>query len=114
MEEEDMFARRMDSSNEPQNLPETRIEVVKVGDSTIMRGSLEPGWRWSEWVKPTVGTEGSQVPHVSYVLSGRMMVTMEDGTSKEVGCGESAVIPPGHDAWVLGNEPCVIIDFAAG
>ena len=94
--------------------PKTKIEVVKVGDSTVMRATFEPGWKWSECIKPIAGTDSCQAPHVNYVISGRMKVVMDDGTEMEMGPGDAADIPPGHDAWVIGNEPCVAIDFAAG
>ena len=109
-----MFAKKMNSPDEVRTLPKTKVEVVKVGDSTIMRGTFEPGWKWSACVKPTAGTNSCQAPHVGYVLSGRMKVVMDNGASQEIGSGDAVMIPPGHDAWVVGNESCVMIDFAAG
>lgn len=109
-----MQVKNLGSPDETRNMPKTKVEVVKLGDQTIMRGTFEPGWKWSECVKPTVGTHSCQVAHINYVISGKMMVRMDDGTEKEMSAGEAAVIPPGHDAWVIGNEPCVAIDFAAG
>jgi ethanolamine utilization protein EutQ (cupin superfamily) len=109
-----MFAKKMNSPDEVRNLPKTKVEVVKVGDSTIMRGTFEPGWKWSECVKPTAGTKSCQAQHVGYVLSGRMKVVMDNGVSVEIGPGDAVAIPPGHDAWVVGNESCVMIDFGAG
>jgi uncharacterized RmlC-like cupin family protein len=109
-----MFAKKMNAPDEVRTLPKTKIEVAKVGDSTIMRGTFEPGWKWSECVKPTAGTKSCQASHVGYVLSGRMKIVMDNGESKEIGPGDALMIPPGHDAWVLGNESCVMIDFAAG
>ncbi|NVJ24134.1 cupin domain-containing protein [Myxococcus sp. AM011] len=72
---------------------------------------LEPGWKWSEDVKPIAGTESCQTAHALYVISGRMVVKMDDGTQGELGPGDVATISPGHDAWVLGNEPCLVVDF---
>ena len=92
----------------------TRVEVVNFTNSTIMRATFEPGWKWSDCVKPVAGTDSCQAAHALYVISGRMVVKMNDGKTQELGPGEAAEIPPGHDAWVLGNEPCVSIDFAAG
>ena len=106
--------KNMNSPDETRSLPKTKGEVVTVGGHTIMRGTFEPGWKWSECVKPTVGTPSCQVNHVLYVISGKMGVRMDDGTEKEVGPGDTALIPPGHDAWVIGKEPCVSIDFTAG
>ena len=109
-----MEKKNLSTPDEVRTPPKTKIEVVNVGDSTIMRATFEPGWKWSECVKPIVGTESCQAPHINYVLSGRMKVVMDDGTEMEMGPGDAADIPPGHDAWVVGNEPCVAIDFAAG
>lgn len=109
-----MEAKNFSKPDEIRNLPKTKIEVINVGDSTIMRGTFEPGWKWSECVKPTAGTESCQAPHIMYVLSGRMKVVMDDGAEMEIGPGDAVDIPPGHDAWILGDEPCTAIDFAAG
>lgn len=100
--------------DETRNLPKTKVEVVNLDEITVMRATFQPGWKWSECVKPTAGTESCQVPHVNYIVSGRMKIVMDDGTEKEMGPGDVANIPPGHDAWVIGNEPCVAIDFAGG
>jgi uncharacterized cupin superfamily protein len=90
------------------------IEVVKIGDMSVMQASFEPGWRWSECVKPMVGTESCQVSHLLHMVSGRMGVRMNDGTEVEFGPGDVGTIPPGHDAWTIGNEKCVSIDFQGG
>jgi hypothetical protein len=100
--------------DETRNLPKTKIEVVELSDTTIMRATFQPGWKWSECVKPTVGTKSCEVPHINYIISGRMKIVMDDGTEKEMGPGDVAEIPPGHDGWVVGNESCVAIDFAGG
>lgn len=86
-------------------------DVVNVAGQTIGRGTFEPGWRWSENVKPIAQTDSCQVSHLGYVLSGRMRVFMDGGSEGEVGPGEVFAIPPGHDAEVLGAEPCVMVDF---
>lgn len=109
-----MEVKSFNNPDEVRTPPKTIIEVVKVGDSTVMRATFEPGWKWSECIKPIAGTNSCQAPHVNYVISGRMKVVMDDGTEMEMGAGDAADIPPGHDAWVIGNEPCVAIDFAAG
>jgi len=87
------------------------VEIVKLAGGTVGRGTFEPGWRWSEHVKPIAGTDSCQAPHMGSCVSGRMVVRMDDGTEKEIGPGDVFVIPPGHDAWVVGNEPCVQVDF---
>ena len=90
-----------------------KAEVVNLGGSTALRGTFEPGWRWSDHVKPIAGTDSCESPHLLYVLSGRMKVVMNDGTEGEVGPGDAARIEPGHDAWVVGDEPCKVVDFGA-
>lgn len=88
-------------------------EVVTLAGSTVLKGRFEPGWRWSEHVRPLAGTDTCQSPHLLYVLSGRMLVRMDDGTEGEAGPNEVVRIEPGHDAWVVGDEPCVVVDFGA-
>lgn len=92
----------------------SRIELVQLGDVTVGRATFEPGWRWSEDVRAAAGTELCQVRHVGYVVSGRETVRMADGTELELGPGDAFVVGPGHDAWVVGDEPCVTIDFSGG
>jgi quercetin dioxygenase-like cupin family protein len=90
-----------------------QAQVVNVGGTTIVRGTFEPGWRWSEHVKPIVGTDSCQAAHTGYIVAGRMRIRMDDGTEAEVGPGDAGRIEPGHDAWVVGDEACVFIDFTA-
>jgi quercetin dioxygenase-like cupin family protein len=89
-----------------------RIEVVKLGEVTVGRATFEPGWRWSEHVKPLAGTELCEATHLGYVVSGRQAVRMADGTEVELAPGDAFLIGAGHDAWVLGDEPYVSIDFS--
>ena len=88
----------------------TRVEVVQFEGVTMGRFNFEPGWRWSECIKPVVKTEQCQLSHVGYAVSGHLMVRMTDGTEKAIVAGESYTIPPGHDAWVVGTEPYVGIE----
>jgi quercetin dioxygenase-like cupin family protein len=90
-----------------------KVEVVNIGGTPVMRGTFEPGWKWSEHVKPIAGTDSCQAAHSGYALSGRMTVRMVDGKQADIGPGQAFVIPPGHDAWTVGNEACVLIDFGA-
>ena len=85
--------------------------VVNVEGHPVLYGTFEPGWRWSEHLKPIAGTESCQAPHLLYCLSGRMHVAMDDGSEGEIGSGDVAAISPRHDAWVVGDEPCVVVDF---
>jgi hypothetical protein len=109
-----MTLKSFSKADEVRNLPKTTIELVTLGDSTVMRATFLPGWKWSDCVKPTAQTDSCQVPHLNYIISGRMAIQMDDGSQKEMTVGDIADIPPGHDAWVVGNEPCVMIDFSAG
>ena len=85
--------------------------AVSLASGTALKGTFEPGWRWSEHVKPIADTDSCQAAHLGYVLSGRMHVVMDDGTEGEVGPGDAVSIPPGHDAWTVGDEACVLVDF---
>lgn len=88
------------------------VDLVGVGGGTVGLATFEPGWRWSEHVKPLAGTDSCLVPHLVYVLSGRQVVSLDDGTEIELGPGDISYIPPGHDGWTVGDEPCVSLDFA--
>ena len=88
-----------------------QADVVNVAGRTIGKGTFEPGWRWSENIKPIAQTDSCQVSHLGYVLSGRMTVFMDSGSEEEVGPNQVFAIPPGHDAEVVGDEPCVMVDF---
>jgi ethanolamine utilization protein EutQ (cupin superfamily) len=109
-----MERKSFDNPEETRSIAKGRIEVVKLGDVTAMRVRFEPGWRWSECVKPVAGTASCQVGHLMHVVSGRMGVRMDDGSEVEFGSGDVGVIPPGHDAWIVGDEPFVGIDFQGG
>ena len=87
-----------------------KAQIVKIGDVTLGRGIFEPGWQWSKHVKPIVKTDSCQAAHTGMVLEGRMRVRMNDGTEAEVGPGDAFYMAPGHDAWIVGNQRCVIID----
>lgn len=86
-------------------------DVLMMGDKPVAKGVFEPGWRWSTNVKPIAGTDSCQVAHFLYVLEGRMRVHMDDGSEYDVGAGDLVTVAPGHDAEVLGDSPCVSLDF---
>jgi uncharacterized cupin superfamily protein len=88
-----------------------QAEVVELAGHTVGKGTFEPGWKWSENVKPIAGTDSCQVSHFGYVLSGSMRIRMDDGSESEVKPGDVFAIPPGHDAEVPGPEACVMVDF---
>ena len=86
-------------------------DVVHIAGQVVGKGIFEPGWKWSENVKPIAQTDSCQVSHLGYCVSGRMRVYMDDGTEIDVGPDEVMAIPPGHDAEVIGDEPFVSVDF---
>jgi hypothetical protein len=88
-----------------------QADIVQVAGRNIGRGTFEPGWKWSENVKPIAGTDSCEVSHLGYCISGRMVIHMDDGSDQEIGPGQAVAIPPGHDAEVVGDEACVMVDF---
>ncbi|XVS66118.1 cupin domain-containing protein [Actinosynnema sp. CA-299493] len=96
---------------EVRDFPHGHVDLVTVGGTTVGRAKFEPGWRWSQDVKPIAGTDSCQAAHTGYILSGRMHVVMDDGSEGEAGAGEAIMVEPGHDAWIVGDEPCVMVDF---
>jgi uncharacterized cupin superfamily protein len=88
-----------------------RARVVEVAGHTVGYGTFEPGWTWSNNVKPIAGTDSCQVSHLGYVLSGRMKIKMDDGSETTIEAGQVVAVPPGHDAEVIGDEPCEMVDF---
>jgi hypothetical protein len=89
-----------------------RAEIFRLEEGTVGRGIFEPGWKWSECVKPIAGTQSCEASHLGVCLSGRMRIRMNDGTEAEVGPGDLMQVEPGHDAWVVGDETCVMLDFS--
>ena len=100
-----------DSPDEVRTPDKTRIEVLDLGSSKVARVTFQPGWKWSECIKPVAGTESCQARHVGTVVGGRMHVVHEDGTETDAGPGAAYVIEPGHNAWVVGDEPFVAFEF---
>jgi quercetin dioxygenase-like cupin family protein len=99
--------RRFESPDESRTFPKGRFELVKLGGLTIGRARYEPGWRWSEHVGPDVGRKTCDVEHVGVVVSGHAKVLMDDGEEVNLRTGDLFFVPPGHDSWVVGNEPYV-------
>jgi hypothetical protein len=104
-------AKSLSTPDETRTPDKTLIEVVKVTGAEIGRFTFQPGWRWSECIKPVVGTDSCQAEHLGYVISGRIGVTHTDGTKADLGPGDGYRIAPGHDAWVIGDEPFVGLEF---
>lgn len=106
-----MEVKSFDSPDEVRTFPKGRLELVKVGDGTVGRAIFEPGWRWSESVQPIAKTKSCEAAHLQYQVAGRLKVVMDDGTEKELKAGDVSLLPSGHDGWVVGNEPVIVIDF---
>jgi quercetin dioxygenase-like cupin family protein len=104
----------MKSPDETRAVGKGKVEITKVGETSIGRVYLEPGWSWEEHVKPIVKTKSCQAPHRQYVISGRVRVKMDDGAEEEFGPGDVGYVPPGHNAWIVGNEPYVAVEFRGG
>jgi hypothetical protein len=104
-------ARDFDSPDETRAPDKTRIDIVRLSGATVARLTFEPGWRWSECVKPVAGTESCQNRHVGVLTQGRLVVRHDDGSEVEIGAGDAYVIEPAHDAWVIGDERAVGFEF---
>jgi hypothetical protein len=107
-----LLDKNLDRPDERRSFEHGDLDVVTLGQFTFSRAVLRPGWRWSEDIKPIAGTGSCQLAHQGVVVSGRFHVQMDDGQARDLGPGDAHVVSPGHDAWVLGDEPCVIYDFA--
>jgi hypothetical protein len=99
------------SPSETREFPNGRAEILEVGGSEVGRLVLEPGWRWSNDVKPIAGTDSCEAPHFQYHVSGELAIRMDDGTELVAKAGDITSLPSGHDAWVVGDEPVVVVDF---
>jgi quercetin dioxygenase-like cupin family protein len=107
-------SKTLDSPDETRPIEDGTVEIVHLDGGMVMRTIFEPGWRWSKSVKPVAGTESCQTHHFGYCISGRMHVVMDDGQEIDIGPGEAIEIPPGHDAWVVGDERYVGVDVTGG
>jgi hypothetical protein len=106
-----MQSKHLSRPDELRTFDKGRVELVTLGGVTFGRATLQPGWKWSTCVKPLVNTPSCEAPHLQYHVSGRLVVRMDDGSEQEFGPGEVSELPPGHDAWVAGNDPVVVIDI---
>ena len=97
--------------DEVREFPKGRLELINVGGAMIGRAIFEPGWKWSTSVQPLVKTKSCEAPHFQYHVSGVLKIAMDDGTEFECGPGDVSLLPSGHDAWVVGNEAAVVVDF---
>ena len=106
-----MEVKSLNSPDEVRTFDKGKLELINIGGATIGRAVFEPGWRWSTSVKPLVNTKSCEAPHFQYHISGTLKIVMDDGTEKECKAGDVSLLPSGHDAWVMGNEPVVVVDF---
>jgi hypothetical protein len=97
--------------DEVREFPKGKVELVNIGGAMVARATFEPGWKWSTSVQPLAKTKSCEAPHFQYHLAGRLMVKMDDGTVLECKPGDVSLLPNGHDAWVVGDEPAVVVDF---
>jgi quercetin dioxygenase-like cupin family protein len=102
---------RFEAPTEARTFEKGRFELIDIGGVTVGRATYEPGWKWSEHVGPTAGTESCQVEHVGLVVSGQAAVRMDDGTELVMRAGDLFHVPPGHDSWVVGDDPYVSLHF---
>lgn len=102
----------LDSPDETINSEKEKIELVNLDGFSIARVTLEPGWSWDKYVKPREKTDSCKVAHTSLILSGRLRTIMDDGTVFDSGPGDVGIVPPGHNTMVVGDEPCIVIDFS--
>jgi len=105
-----MQKKSLDFPDETRSFEKGKLQLVTVSGVTFGRAILEPGWKWSKSVKPIAKTESCEAPHTQYIISGKLKILMDGGQEEELGPGDAAVIPSGHDAWVVGNEPVVLVD----
>jgi len=97
--------------DEVRTFPKGRLELVNIGGAAIGRAIFEPGWKWSTSVQPLVNTKSCQAPHFQYQVSGTLEILMDDGTRLISHAGDLTLLPIGHDAWVVGDEPAILVDF---
>jgi hypothetical protein len=100
-----------DRPEEIREFPKGRLELIKIGGATVGRAIFEPRWRWAESVQPLAKTKSCEAPHFQYHVSGVLRIRMDDGTEFDCKAGDVSLLPSGHDAWVIGDEPAVVVDF---
>lgn len=104
-------AKNFGQPDEVREFPLGRVEIINIGGATVGRATLLPGWRWSDCVQPIAKTDSCQAAHFQYHVAGVLRVRMDDGTEIDCKPGDASLLPPGHDAWVVGEEPVVLVDF---
>lgn len=100
-----------DKADETREFPNGRAEILSIGEAQVGRMTFEPGWRWANDLRPLAGTDSCEAPHFQYHVSGQLAIRMDDGTEIVAGPGDVTSLPSGHDAWVVGEEPVVVVDW---
>jgi hypothetical protein len=100
-----------EAPDETREFPNGRAEIVRIGEGEVGRLVFEPGWRWSNDVRPLAKTDSCEAPHFQYHVSGRLAIRMDDGTEMVAEPGDVTSLPKGHDAWVVGDDPVVVVDW---
>ncbi|HRC62665.1 MAG: cupin domain-containing protein [Dehalococcoidia bacterium] len=103
--------KRFGSPDETRTFERGQVDLIEIGGGQVGRLTLQPGWRWSEHVKPIAHTEYCEAPHFQYHVSGTLRILMEDGREFDAVPGDVTALPSGHDAWVVGDEPVVVVDW---
>ncbi len=106
-----MEVKNFDTPDEVRKFDKGKLELMKIGGAVVGRAIFQPGWKWSKSVKPIAKTESCEAPHFQYHVSGTIRIKMDDGTEVDIKPGGVSFVPTGHDAWVVGDEPVVIVDF---
>jgi len=106
-----MEVKSLNEPDETTNFDKGKLELVQIGGARIARTVLQPEWRWSTSVRPIAKTKSCEAPHFQYHVSGTLHIIMDDGTEKDLKAGEVSLVLPGHDKWVVGNEPVIAVDF---
>jgi len=101
----------LNAPDEVRTFDKGKIEIISIEGRAVGRATFQPGWKWSESVKPLVNTRSCEAPHFQYHVSGTLRIKSDDGTEKDCKAGDVSMLGAGHDAWVVGNEPVVIVDF---
>jgi len=108
---EKMEVKSLSKPDEVRTFDKGKLEIINIGGRTVGRATFQPGWRWSKSVKPLVNTKSCEAPHFQYHISGTIRIKMDDGTERDVKAGDVSLLGAGHDAWVIGDEPVVVVDF---
>ena len=107
-----LYSKSFDNADEVKSPPKANVEIVALGNVNASRITLEPGWKWSECIQPSVGGDSCQAGHVGVVITGQMMCVHDDGSELLGKAGDAFYFAPGHDGWVVGDEQCVMYEFA--